>query len=327
MNTKHGLLAFMLIGAALLAGCDSGSKTTATETQTSGWPRTFDTPQGKLTIKAPPQRIVSTSVTLTGTLLTINAPVVGSGTGAVNTVTSDEQGFFRQWAHIAKERKVEPLYHGEPNAETIAAANPDLIIVSATGGDSARKIYDQLKQIAPTVIIHYDDKDWQTIATQLGAITGHEQDAAAAIKDFSSKLSATKQKIHLPPQPVNAMVYYEDNSGANVWTENSAQGRLLLDLGFTLATIPDAAKGDTSMGIRKDFIQLTGEKFSAGLQGKTMLLFTADDSTVAKVKNNKFLQQNLAISGNRVYAAGLDTFRMDYYSASNMLKRIEQHFK
>jgi ferric enterobactin transport system substrate-binding protein len=89
VNTKHGLLAFMLIGAALLTGCDSGSKTTAAATQTSGWPSTFDSPQGKLTIKAPPQRIVSTSVTLTGALLTINA-------GAVNTVTSDEQGFFRQ---------------------------------------------------------------------------------------------------------------------------------------------------------------------------------------------------------------------------------------
>jgi ferric enterobactin transport system substrate-binding protein len=199
--------------------------------------------------------------------------------------------------------------------------------VSATGGDSARKIYDQLSQIAPTLLISYDDKDWQTIATQLGAMTGHEQDAAAAIKDFSNKLSTTKQKIHLPPQPTTAMVYYEDNSGANVWTANSAQGRLLLDLGFTLATIPDAAKGDTSMGIRKDITQLTGEKFSEGLQGKTMLLFTADDSTVAKVKNNKFLQQNPAISGNRVYAVGFDTFRIDYYSASNMLKRIEQHFK
>lgn len=326
MNTKHGLLAFILISAALLTGCDSSQQASKIETQASGWPRTFDTPQGKLTINTPPQRIVSTSVTLTGTLLTINAPVIGSGTGSANTATSDEQGFFRQWADIAKERKVQPLYTGEPNAETIAAANPDLIIVSATGGDSARKIYEQLKQIAPTLIINYDDKTWQTIATQLGAVTGHEQDATAAINNFSAKLSATKQKLRLPPQPTTAMVYYEDNTGANVWTPDSAQGRLLLDLGFTLATVPDSVKGNTSMGIRKDIIQLSGEKFSEGLQGKTMLLFTADDASVQKIKENKFLQQNVAIAANRVYAVGFDTFRMDYYSASNLLKRLEQHF-
>ncbi|MCX7204370.1 MAG: Fe2+-enterobactin ABC transporter substrate-binding protein [Proteobacteria bacterium] len=327
MNTKHGLRAFMLMTVALLTGCDSSQQVAKAETQASGWPRTFDTPKGKLTIKAPPQRIVSTSVTLTGTLLTINAPLIGTGTGPVNMDISDDQGFFSQWAAVAKQRKVQALYHREPSAEAIATANPDLIIVSATGGDSALRLYDQLSQIAPTIVVNYDDKSWQDIAVQLGAITGHEQDANQAISDFAAKLLATKQKLRLPPQPTTAMVYYEDNSGANVWTANSGQGRLLLDLGFTLAKVPDSVKGNTSMGLRKDIIQLSGEKFSEGLQGQTMLLFTADDTIVQKIKSNKFLAQNPAIAANRVYAMGIDTFRIDYYSASNMLKRIEQHFQ
>lgn len=45
---------------------------------------------------------------------------------------------------------------------------PDLILVSATGGDSALPLYDQLKTIAPTLVINYDDKSWQTLLTQLG---------------------------------------------------------------------------------------------------------------------------------------------------------------
>jgi iron complex transport system substrate-binding protein len=45
---------------------------------------------------------------------------------------------------------------------------PDLILISATGGDSALALYDQLSAIAPTLIINYDDKSWQALLTQLG---------------------------------------------------------------------------------------------------------------------------------------------------------------
>ena len=43
------------------------------------WPRTLQTPKGPLTLQRAPERIVSTSVTITGTLLAIDAPVTGSG--------------------------------------------------------------------------------------------------------------------------------------------------------------------------------------------------------------------------------------------------------
>lgn len=326
MKYWQGLLA-ILMTSVLLTGCDSAQSTGSKTADHQGWPRTFTTPKGDLVLAAPPKRIVSTSVTLTGTLLTINAPIIGSGSTSANNDLSDEQGFFRQWAEIAKARKVQPLYQGEPSAEAVAAANPDLILISATGGDSALKLYEQLSQIAPTLVVNYDDKTWQDIAVQLGAVTGHEQDAGKVISEFNTRLQDIKQKLRLPPQPTNAMVYAPDGSGANVWTSSSGQGRLLQDLGFTLATVPDSVKGDTSMGIRKDIVQLSGEKFSEGLQGQTMLLFAANETAVSNIKKNPFLKHNPAIAAGRVYALGFDTFRIDYYSASNMLKRIEQQFR
>lgn len=81
---------------------------------------------------------------------------------------------------MAKERKLQRLYIGEPSAEAVAAQMPDLILISATGGDSALALYDQLSTIAPTLIINYDDKSWQSLLTQLGEITGHEKQAAGA---------------------------------------------------------------------------------------------------------------------------------------------------
>lgn len=292
-----------------------------------GWPRTLQTPKGPLTLKQAPERIVSTSVTITGTLLAIHAPLVGSGGTSRNSTVSDDRGFFKQWSAEAAQIGLKPLYITEPNAEAIAAAAPDLIVISATGGDSALKLYDQLSAIAPTLVIDYGDKSWQQLAVQLGEITGHEKDASAVIDRFEQRVQAVKQAIALPPQPVSALVYYEDGRGLNLWTEASAQGKLLSALGFTLAMPPADVHGGTSMGKRNDIIQLSGENMAAGLTGKSLLLFAADDATVGRVRANPFLEHLTAVKNNLVYAMGPDTFRLDYFSASNMLDSIERHFK
>ncbi len=83
--------------------------------------------RGVHTLESKPTRIVSTSVTLTGSLLAIDAPVIASGATTPNNRVADAQGFLRQWGDIAKQRKVARLYIGEPSAEAVAAQMPDLI--------------------------------------------------------------------------------------------------------------------------------------------------------------------------------------------------------
>ncbi|WP_434658678.1 Fe2+-enterobactin ABC transporter substrate-binding protein [Chromobacterium violaceum] len=312
--------------AILLSACDAPAQSGDAAAASAGWPRTLDTPKGKLTLDKMPQRIVSTSVTLTGTLLAIHAPVVASGASAAHSKVTDEQGFFTQWSAVAKQRGVTPLYQGEPNAEAIIAAQPDLIVMAGTGGDSALKLYEQLSQLAPTLVVNYDDKSWQELATLLGRATGRDADARAAIAGFDAEAAQVKAALKLPPQPTAALVYYEDGSGANLWTPQSAQGKLLQSLGFELATAPDSVKGNTSMGVRRDIIQLTGEKFADGLRGQSMILFNADHDQVPQVLANPFLAGNPAVKAKQVYAAGLDTFRLDYYSARNLLARLRKQF-
>jgi ABC-type Fe2+-enterobactin transport system substrate-binding protein len=316
-----------MLSACTERKADAASPTAspAADAQQLGWPRTIRSEHGDITLTAQPRRIVSTSVTLTGTLLAIEAPLIGSSATRAADVT-DTRGFFTQWTGIATQRGVRPIYDGEPNAEAVAAANPDLIVVAATGGDSALKIVEQLRQIAPTVVVNYDDKSWQELALVLGQVTGREAAAAALNERFSRQLNETRKRLHLPPQPTTAMVYYEDDSGANLWTADSAQGRVLRELGFELAAVPDAVKGDTSMGKRHDIVQVSGEKFAQALQGRTLLLFSANEKTVAQLERNRFLTNLPAVAQKRVYAVGVDTFRLDYYSASNLLQRLERLF-
>ena len=87
--------------SASAGGSDSDSDSDDAEQGT--WPRTVDSlviengqPTGdteEVEIPAQPEKIVSTSVTLTGTLLAVDAPVVASG-GAEGSQLSDDKGFF-----------------------------------------------------------------------------------------------------------------------------------------------------------------------------------------------------------------------------------------
>lgn len=289
------------------------------------WPRQVTDNQGTHTLTHQPTRIVSTSVTLTGSLLAIDAPVIASGATTPNNRIADKQGFLRQWGHIAKQRNVSRLYIGEANAEAIAAQMPDLILVSATGGDSALALYDQLSTIAPTLVLNYDDKSWQDLLTQLGTITGREQQAAERIANFNQQLAQVKQQIKLPPQPVNAMVYTPAAHSANLWTAQSAQGKLLAQLGFSLAPLPQTLlKQQQTQGKRHDIIQLGGENLAAGLNGQTLLLFVADQKDVKAMYDDPLLTHLAPIKNKQVYALGNDNFRLDYYSATLLLKRLAE---
>ncbi len=282
-----------LTGMLLLLGITSA--------QAADWPRQVTDSYGTHTLPSQPLRIVSTSVTLTGSLLAIDAPVVASGATTPNNRVADSQGFLRQWSEVAKARKLARLYIGEPSAEAVAAQMPDLILVSATGGDSALPLYDQLKTIAPTLVINYDDKSWQTLLTQLGQITGHEQQASARIADFNKQLVSLKEKMKLPPQPVTALVYTAAAHSANIWTPESAQGQMLEQLGFSLATLPGGLPASHSQGKRHDIVQLGGENLAAGLNGQSLFLFAGDQKDADAIYANPLLAHLPAVAGKRVY--------------------------
>ena len=308
----------LLLAGLSLSGISSG--------HAADWPRQVTDSRGTHTLEHKPQRIVSTSVTLTGSLLAIDAPVIASGATTPNNRIGDAQGFLRQWSEVAKERKLSRLYIGEPSAEAVAAQMPDLILISATGGDSAMTLYDQLSTIAPTLIINYDDKSWQALLTQLGNITGHEQQAAERIAEFDKKLAALKEQMKLPPQPVTALVYTAAAHSANIWTKESAQGQLLEQLGFTLADLPGGLHASQSQGKRHDIVQLGGENLAAGLNGQSLFLFAGDQKDADAINANPLLSHLPAVEGKRVYPLGTETFRLDYYSAVLVLQRLAALF-
>lgn len=80
----------------------------------------------------------------------------------------------------------------EPEFEKIHAAQPDLIIIS----DRQMELYDQFKEIAPTVYFHIDTHNYlgsfEQNATLLGEILNKENEVAAELENLNEQIDEIK---------------------------------------------------------------------------------------------------------------------------------------
>lgn len=326
-------IATLLAGMALVS-CSAGTGESPAEpsgqsTAGANWPRTIQTDDGELTLDAQPQRIVSTSTTLTGSLLAVGAPVVASAATVPNVPgLSDDKGFFSQWSKAAQDTGVEKLYeNSSPNLEKVAEYDPDLIVVSKNSGDSVMDSVEQLRKLAPVLVIDYSGKSWQDVTRMVGEATGYETQAQEKIESFDARLESLKSEITVPEGTTSAFIVFGDGSGAAALTEQAPQVQILTALGFTMAPIPDSVKGDTSMGKdRQDIVNLSLENIQAGLPGDNWIAVSADDAAKEQIKNDRAFNTSEAVKNGKVFTTPGETFRLDYYSANIMLDSLESSF-
>ncbi len=137
-------------------------------------------------------------------------------------------------------------------------------LISATGGDSTLALYDQLLAIAPTLVISMTMKAGRVLLTQLGGSPVRRNRPPRDKRRFEAQLTTVKQRIALPPQPVQRAGVYPAAHSANLWTaRESAQGKLLTQLGFYAGDIAPGRK-PAKRGKRHDIIQLGGENLVTG---------------------------------------------------------------
>lgn len=329
-NQSAGYVRALTAAAALtltLTACGTGQEAaSAPETASaSDWPRTITHEAGETTIEALPENIVSTALSVTGTLLAIDAPVTATAYTPAKGGTADGNGFFTQWADVAVERGVEPLYPiGEFDLESVIASDPDLIVVSTSGNDSVLDQYETLSGIAPTIVVNYGDQSWQDLAGELGAATGHEQDAADVVASFDEKVAATADRLALGADATASIVSYNPGKASPVGKRGGPHAQLLQDLGFTVVE-PDP-QYDTSAQTREDFSFSSYEGLAESATGDYTFLISADQKKAEAFKADPTLANVPGVANDRVYPLGLASFRLDYYSSTQIVDWFGREF-
>ena len=286
-----------------------------------GWPRTIAHEAGELVLEAQPQTIVSTTLSVTGTLLAINAPVTASAATAPSAIT-DGKGFFSQWAAIADERGVEVLYPGlQFDLEAVLAAEPDLVIVSTSGADSVRDHYEELVALGiPTMVVNYSNKTWQDLALQLAEATGLEAEAQEAIESFNAYAADAATRITPPEGGASIVSFNGASSDTAIAKVTGPHAQIFAAMGIEVLEAPDGL--DTSVQERADFAFVTMENVSAAVQGESVFLLSGTPAVAEAFLAEPTLANLPAVQNGRVYPLGPTSFRIDYYSGIELIDTL-----
>lgn len=247
---RRPVLFTLAVAASLaVAGCGSSGGTPAGSSASTA--ASFPATAAGVTLAKQPTHIVSLSPTATEMLFAINA-------GAQVTAVDDQSNYP---AGVPKS----DLSGYKPNAEAIAAKNPDLVVIS----DDTNKIKDQLTALkipvyqAPAATT-LDDTYRQL--TELGTLTGHATDAAAEVQHMKDDIAKIVKEVTPRSKPLS--YYYELSPDFYSVTSKTFIGSVIGQAKLT--NIADPADADGKAG---GYPQLSAETI---VKASPDLVFLAD---------------------------------------------------
>lgn len=231
-------LALLTLAASMLAltACGSGdgaSSTTSSGTEAGKFPVTISQALGKVTIDAPPKRVVALDYPSADAALALG--VVPVGTYKVAYV----DGGVQEWTQRAIDRlggESPELIDTEAGFpfETIQALDPDVILATNTY-PLIEESWDQLNAIAP-VVGHVEGPgvdDWRQGMAQVAKALGKEAEGEAVIDRVEGKLAAARSRYpQLAGRTVSIFNYVAGDGLYVINDEKDASIRFFEQLGL-----------------------------------------------------------------------------------------------
>jgi iron complex transport system substrate-binding protein len=202
----------------------------------------------------------------------------------------------------------------QPNLEKILALQPDLILTSKLRLGEG---YDQLAQIAPTVVFDIDsDHQWRELAHLCGEVLGQSDETQKLSTAYDAKLQAVKAQLsQAGEQPQVSLVSIWPGRIAASGTETFA-GSILADAGIAR---PPSQSQPQGQNISLETLELVDGDviFVPQLQDETELA-TDMRSEIDRIKANPLWAQLEAVKNNRVYEVG-SHWMIGSYIAANLV--------
>ncbi|WP_189011887.1 AraC family transcriptional regulator [Paenibacillus marchantiophytorum] len=317
----------------LLSACSTGGST-ATPTATNGVtplpaassspsaaankeadaPRVIKHAMGETTIKGTPSRIVILTNEGTEALLAVGVKPVGAVMSWIGEPWYD---------HIKNDMQNVTVVGDElqPNLELIASLKPDLII-----GNKVRqeKIYDQLKQIAPTVFAADLVGDWKVNFKLYSEVVNKKDEGEKAMAAFDKRVAEVKAKLGSKAATKVSLARFSATQ-VRIYQKQTFAGVLLGQLGFAR---PESQDKDS-------FIEVMKKENIAKMDGDVLFYFVSeakgktDAANVVKEWMNDPLFKNLnVVKANKVVQVdeGIWNSAGGYKAANLLLDELIKYF-
>lgn len=207
----------------------------------------------------------------------------------------------------------------QPNLEEINKLKPDLIIATKIRDE---EIYDQLSQIAPTVVTE-TLFDWKETLKMVGEAMNKTEQSNKLLADWETRVADFKEKMG-DRLPIEATITNFRADQVRIFYMGYA-GKILKELGFTRPAGHDADKWG---------VELTSKEAIPDMNADMIFNFNSGTDTAAIEKNYKDwtsspLWKNLdAVKNNQLYQVDEVAWNMagGYTSANMMLDDLYKLF-
>ncbi|MFI1226561.1 MULTISPECIES: ABC transporter substrate-binding protein [unclassified Streptomyces] len=327
MSAPARLLAFALVAALALTGCSASEASDDGDQASAAKTRTVTTDYGTVKVPAEPKRVVVLNHALAGYLYDLDVPVRA-------TIPEDADGrgaFSPYWEKEAKEDGTTflPWSVDGFDLEAILALDPDLIVGGGIGFPlfQAEKVYDDLSDIAPTVLVGKKLGDWRTQFSFLaddvfGRADVYERHLAA----YDRRITEVKEAITPPAGPVSFLALTGDGTAYGL-VESVGLPNELKKVGIEPA--PVFAKGGFPVyGQGGDMFELSTEKVGQTITQPSVFVmgFNADTTDVATLKKNPVYGALPAFKADNAHDLPYWVLRGDYDESMALLDLIEKKF-
>ncbi len=235
---RSGMAALAAVSSlALLTACgaagpgedaDGGDGGTA-----EGFPLTVDHALGSTEIPAAPERVLPLDSTYVDATLALGGNVVGYTQIAENQDGLPEYLVESDWNTGGADGAESVGLLWEMSPELVAQTRPDLILSAEVRHGDA---YDQLTEVAPTVMSEDTGVSWKDNLRLTGEAMGQAEEAERLITEFEDRAAAIGEEIteaHDGGAPTVSVVRFAgDAEGVRLYTRNSYIGVILDDLGL-----------------------------------------------------------------------------------------------
>lgn len=299
----------VMISFGIVSACSSRSAQIAPTLDAAANCRMIQHAVGETCVPTQPQRVVVLGVPTLGNALALGVKPIGS------LVYFDDPppylaALIADIEVIGKEE--------QPNIEKILALQPDLIIGFK---HSAEAIYNQLSQVAPTVVDDWEGyPSWRNHFNFVAEVLGRTEEAKQVWANYEQRIQALKRALGNRVQDLEVSFVHICCGTIDIDLQNSFNGSILADVGLRRppAQASPIAGGITSLSEER-LMDIDGDILFVATDGKESV------QKLAQLKQNQLWQKLKAVQQNRVYPVNYPTWRGGNPLAANAV--IDDLFK
>jgi len=280
-----------------VAACGGGGSRGGEQGETSG--RTIEHAMGETEVPENPQRVVVLDTGELDSAMTLGIEPVGA-------VEATEGAGYP--AYLEGTEEIENVGTTEqPNLETIATLEPDLILSSKLRHEA---IYDELSQIAPTVFTETTGVTWKENFEVHAEALNRAEEGDMIVNDYQGRIDEFQQAMGDNPPEVSVVRFLPGDT--RIYQKESFIGTVLEDAGLPRPPSQDVE----DFAIRNASAELIPE-----MGGDVIFVTTfgpEEESTKQEITSDPLWQQLEAVQQGRVYEVSDDLWMLGIgYTAAN----------